>query len=788
MDPEILTLPSKPYLCFPCGVRMSSMFQAAPPPPPKTVLTAEAVRSLPPLVPLVLSHVHEVYDIVYETSTSFVRAATSSLQPSCIASSSSCAPSAVGVQQQEQVETPFALLDPRLYPVLHPVKGAPQWSWPPSSCAATTASVAEVVVEDEAGTTVFPAPIPRPSSTSCAVGSATHLCAACNGLYQFMDHLYAPTIAAAVRLSPYQDSTEVSVNINASRAISFGWLSCAVLYKAKRRDEEVVTVADADVSTDSSSLQIHRSSLPEGTKLVPEEFGSFKEFFIGDLRARILQYLRVPHDTLMNQSSNSHLEGLPLYLHITKDAMALRCAQPSHQFGVTQGSAKVALPLVAQAFNYAPQGCGVVVEVDCTIPLLEPLLSPSPGDTTKPSKLKRRRMEEGGDEDECGIVPYSYCTNKNWSLPYSVLYDYVFPYFQKEQLVLWARRQEKDNSLTTATTTTARINANVSHANVFLIGSYRKMLRSLSQSPWFCEGGRIGSYSLQEEIATPLLEAFFPYGLPTPVVPSNTAKRLARAEEYAEAQEREHHAAAAAAASSETQPQDQAAGQLPRRCQGRLPTGMASPWQSVDPFQTALANVVGYGHYKFHSAGREDVDVRMLGSGRPFVLELVSPHRETLTAEQLRAIEAAVNDSDGVEIDQLRYTTQDITVDLARHSESKTKTYRCVVWCSRAIVSDADPLLVAANATKDLVVSQRTPLRVLHRRSLLDRPKVIHSIRCERVNSHWLMVELETQAGTYVKEFVHGDLGRTVPSLGVLLGGRCDIIQLDVCGMVMPAL
>ena len=26
---------------------------------------------------------------------------------------------------------------------------------------------------------------------------------------------------------------------------------------------------------------------------------------------------------------------------------------------------------------------------------------------------------------------------------------------------------------------------------------------------------------------------------------------------------------------------------------------------------------------KFHSAGREDIDVRMLGAGRPFVLELV---------------------------------------------------------------------------------------------------------------------------------------------------------------------
>ena len=31
--------------------------------------------------------------------------------------------------------------------------------------------------------------------------------------------------------------------------------------------------------------------------------------------------------------------------------------------------------------------------------------------------------------------------------------------------------------------------------------------------------------------------------------------------------------------------------------------------------------------WKFHSSGREDVDVRMLGSGRPFVLELMDCKR-----------------------------------------------------------------------------------------------------------------------------------------------------------------
>ena len=43
-----------------------------------------------------------------------------------------------------------------------------------------------------------------------------------------------------------------------------------------------------------------------------------------------------------------------------------------------------------------------------------------------------------------------------------------------------------------------------------------------------------------------------------------------------------------------------------------------------------------------------------------------------------------------------------------------------------------------------------------------------------------------TQAGTYVKEFVHSDFGRTCPSVGSLLGCEADILQLDVLGLREP--
>ena len=41
-------------------------------------------------------------------------------------------------------------------------------------------------------------------------------------------------------------------------------------------------------------------------------------------------------------------------------------------------------------------------------------------------------------------------------------------------------------------------------------------------------------------------------------------------------------------------------------------------------------------------------------------------------------------------------------------------------------------------------------------------------------------VGLETEAGTYIKEFVHGDLGRTQPNLKEILGKEVDILKLDV--------
>ncbi|GMI32115.1 hypothetical protein TeGR_g14978, partial [Tetraparma gracilis] len=188
----------------------------------------------------------------------------------------------------------------------------------------------------------------------------------------------------------------------------------------------------------------------------------------------------------------------------------------------------------------------------------------------------------------------------------------------------------------------------------------------------------------------------------------------------------------------------------------------------------------------FHSSGREDADVRMLDSaapGRPFCLECTDM-KYAVTPEMLRAAEAELSGApNGVSVSGLRLACREDFSGLQKATEGKVKHYACVCWSEARLESQAhlDRLGLADASPTDIL--QRTPLRVLHRRPLLDRPRRVLYLRAEYLNPHWFTLHLATTAGTYVKEFVTGDLGRTRPSVASMVGGRCDILQLDCVGI-----
>ena len=243
--------------------------------------------------------------------------------------------------------------------------------------------------------------------------------------------------------------------------------------------------------------------------------------------------------------------------------------------------------------------------------------------------------------------------------------------------------------------------------------------------------------------------------------------------------------------------------------------------------------------YKFHSGGREDIDVRMLGNGRPFVVELINPKkRNNIEKKDFENFENLINKTnkdlitnencedkmiiekeekikkpntletenlikkmensktpiskmeiekenkffkinDYVKVTNLKFTDSSCFEKLTHSANKKCKAYCCVIFHEKKTPKGSE-IKSKINSMKNILVKQRTPLRVLHRRAPLMRDKIIHKIHLEYINENYDLCFLLTSAGTYVKEFIHSDLNRTQPSLCTFFDGYCDILQLDV--------
>ncbi|XP_029449571.1 putative tRNA pseudouridine synthase Pus10 isoform X2 [Rhinatrema bivittatum] len=191
-----------------------------------------------------------------------------------------------------------------------------------------------------------------------------------------------------------------------------------------------------------------------------------------------------------------------------------------------------------------------------------------------------------------------------------------------------------------------------------------------------------------------------------------------------------------------------------------------------------LIDVFKADSFNFSSSGREDVDVRTLGKGRPFAIELVNPHRTQFSAQEMKELQQKINSSsDKIEVRDLQLVTREAVGHMKEGEEEKTKCYSALIWTEKPIQKTDIEFL---DDLKELQIAQKTPLRVLHRRPLAIRPRVIHTMKTEYIDEHHFRLQLKTQAGTYIKEFAHGDFGRTKPNIGSLMKTTADILELDV--------
>jgi len=195
------------------------------------------------------------------------------------------------------------------------------------------------------------------------------------------------------------------------------------------------------------------------------------------------------------------------------------------------------------------------------------------------------------------------------------------------------------------------------------------------------------------------------------------------------------------------------------------------------PFLDATGGVKA----SFHASGREDIDARMLGKGRPFVIEITQPKERFLN---LKKLEETVNAyaKGKVEVSDLRFADKDVVRKLKK-AESAQKEYRVIMEFENKIT--VKDLRLLEEKLTNTVVKQRTPIRVLHRRANLTREKYIYEVRLKKLSPKKAEMKTRCQGGLYVKELVTGDDGRTTPNVSEILKNKAKPITLDVLNVIM---
>ena len=210
-------------------------------------------------------------------------------------------------------------------------------------------------------------------------------------------------------------------------------------------------------------------------------------------------------------------------------------------------------------------------------------------------------------------------------------------------------------------------------------------------------------------------------------------------------------------------------------------TGKMYPESVEELIATPLLDVTSGIKASFHGSGREDIDARMLGKGRPFVIEITKPQKRFLDLKKLKEV---INTyaKGKVEVLNLQFADKAVVRRLKK-AESAQKEYRVLIEFENKIVTKELRLL--EERLTNVMVMQKTPIRVLHRRADLTREKYIYEVKVKKLSPKKAEMKVRCQGGLYVKELVTGDEGRTTPSVSEILKNRAKPIKLDVLNVIM---
>ncbi len=205
---------------------------------------------------------------------------------------------------------------------------------------------------------------------------------------------------------------------------------------------------------------------------------------------------------------------------------------------------------------------------------------------------------------------------------------------------------------------------------------------------------------------------------------------------------------------------------------------------SVEDAMAWLAEVMDAEDVVLHAAGREDADVRMLGSGRPFIVEVKHARRRGLPLELLsHEVNSRAQGFVRVSLEgrARRQEVAEVKGADSRHS----KVYHAIVVVEDSVSVSELRRLEEFFSMRE--VRQRTPRRVRHRRPDVVRERLVFSVKTRQLGSRVFEALIHAEGGLYIKELVSGDGGDTTPSFSEVLGRQAVCASLDVVAVLPGA-
>lgn len=200
-------------------------------------------------------------------------------------------------------------------------------------------------------------------------------------------------------------------------------------------------------------------------------------------------------------------------------------------------------------------------------------------------------------------------------------------------------------------------------------------------------------------------------------------------------------------------------------------------WKGYESVEDIIAKpfmkLTGASFHTMHACGREDRQARCL-AWRPFILEISQPLKRGIN---LKEIERRINKGKKVKVRGMKYSSRKEIVEMKK--KRVEKVYRMLAKFENPVENIREVKKIIG------VVNQRTPGRLLKRRSDRLRNKKVKSIKWKKINTKSYEFEIHTESGLYINELVSGDRGRTKPSISEILGNPAEVKRFDVVKILM---